>query len=246
MKSAPDQDFKRNYDSHLKHLRLKGLRPKTIEAYARAIRRIGGYFDHRIDDLSERQLTDYFTDLLASHSWSAVKLDLYGLKFYYTHVLRKPWTAVDLIKPPKAQRLPDIVTIEEAGRLFRSTHVLSYRVFFFTLYSLGLRLGEGLRLQVGDIDAVRRRVHVRDSKGNRDRLVPLPAATLTVLRRFWQTHRNPVLLFPNRKGGLKAAARAATPLDRGGVQATLRQVANQCGLKKRSPRTAFVTAMPHI
>ena len=91
--------------------------------------------------------------MLASHSWSAVKLDLYGLKFFYTHVLRKPWVAPDLIKPPKAQRLPDILTVAEAQQLFQSTRVVSYRVFFFTLYSLGLRFGEGLRLQVGDIDA---------------------------------------------------------------------------------------------
>jgi integrase/recombinase XerD len=170
-------------------------------------------------------LTDYFTDLLASHSWSSIKLDLYGLKFYYTHVLRKPWVAPHLIKPPKAQRLPDIVTVEEAQRLFLATRTLSYRVCFFTVYSLGLRLGEGLRLQVGDIDAERQRVHIRDAKGNKDRLVPLLAATLALLRRFWQVHRNPVLLFPNRHGGLKSAQRATTPLDRGGVQTTLRQVA---------------------
>ena len=238
MKSAPDTEFKRNYESHLKHLRLKGLQPKTIEAYARAIRRIGGYFDHRINELSEQQLIDYFTDRLTSHSWSAVKLDLYGLKFYYTHVLRKPWVAVDLIKPPKARRLPDIVTVEEAGRLFATTRILSYRVFYFTLYSLGLRLGEGLRLQVGDIDAERGRVHIRDAKGNKDRLVPLPVATLAVLRRFWQTHRHPVLLFPNRQGGLKEASHAVSPLDRGGVQLTLRKVTAQCGLKKRLRHTA--------
>ena len=65
-------------------------------------------------------MTEYFTDLLASHSWSTVKLDLYGLKFYYTHVLRKPWVAIDLIKPPKSQRLPNIVTVEQAGRIFQA------------------------------------------------------------------------------------------------------------------------------
>ena len=246
MTTPLESNFKRNYQTHLKHLRLKGLQPKTIEAYSRAIRRIGGYFDHQIDDLSEPQLTNYFTDLLDSHSWSAVKLDLYGLKFYYTHVLHKPWVNVDLIKPPKAQRLPDIVTVEEAKQLFMATHTLSYRVFYFTVYSLGLRLGEGLRLQVGDIDAHRERVHIRDSKGNKDRFVPLPQATLTLLRRFWQVHRNPVLLFPNRHGGLKAAHRAETPLDRGGVQTTLHKVVAACGIKKRSPRIAFVTPMPPI
>jgi len=244
MKTTTAEHFARQYQTQLKHLKLKGLQPKTIEAYARAIRRIGDYFDHQIDTLSEQQLTDYFTDLVASHSWSTVKLDLYGLKFYYAHVLRQPWVAPGLIKPPRTQRLPDIVTVAEVRRLFAATRVVSYRVFYFTLYSLGLRLGEGLRLQVGDIDAARQRVHIRDAKGNRDRFVPLPQATHHLLRRFWQVHRNPVLLFPSRLGGLKAAASATTPMDPGGVQTTLHKVVETCGLKKRSRLTACATAMP--
>jgi integrase/recombinase XerD len=243
---SPELIFKQNYQTHLKHLKLKGLQPKTIEAYSRAMRRIGAYFDYELSDLSELQLTDYFSDLLESHSWSSVKLDLYGLKFFYAYVLNKPWPVFRLIKSPKVQRLPDIVTVDEARRLFSMTHTLSYRVFFFTLYSLGLRLGEGLRLTVADIDAQRLRVHIRDAKGNKDRLVPLPVATLDCLRRFWQVHRNPVLLFPNRHGGLKSAHLSKTPLDRGGVQTTLRQVAQDCGIKKRFPRTAYVTATPLI
>jgi len=198
MSTSPEATFDRNYARHLQHLTLKGLQPKTIEAYSRAIRRIGERFDHQIDALSEQQLLDYFTELVASHSWSSVKLDLYGLKFYYEHVLRRPWAMPGLIKPPRSQRLPDIATVDETQRIITRTRVLSYRVFFFTLYSLGLRLGEGLRLQVGDIDGARGRVHIRDAKGNQDRLVPLPQATHQLLRRFWQVHRNPVLLFPSR------------------------------------------------
>lgn len=240
--SATSAVFDQNYHALLQHLKLKGLQPKTIEAYSRAVRRVGERFDRHIDALTEQQLTEHFIALLDSHSWSTVKLDLYGLKFYYAHVLRRPWVAPGLIKPPRSQRLPDIVTIEEARRIFAATQVISYRVFFFTLYSLGLRLGEGLRLQVGDIDAARARVHVRDSKGNRDRLVPLAQNTLRVLRRFWQVHRNPTLLFPSRYPGLSAAASATTPLDPEGVQRALRRVTESCGLKKRSPLTAFDTA----
>ena len=244
METSTNAQFEQNYQSHLKHLKLKGLQPKTIEAYSRAIRRAGDRFDRQIDDLSEQQLLTHFTALLASHSWSSVKLDLYGLKFYYTYVLRKLWVAPGLIKPPKTQRLPDIVTVAECRRLLAATRVISYRVFFFTLYSMGLRLGEGLRLQVGDIDAPRGRVHIRDAKGNRDRFVPLPQATHQLLQRFWQVHRNPVLLFPSRHGGLKCAASAATHMDRGGVQKTLRQVVLACRLKKTSAPTACATAMP--
>ena len=73
MEALSDATFKQNYRLHLQHLKLKGLQPKTIETYSRAIRRIGDRFDHRIDDLCEQQLTDYFTELVASHSWSSVK-----------------------------------------------------------------------------------------------------------------------------------------------------------------------------
>ena len=244
MTMTPRGEFDLRYQSLLKHLKLKGLQPKTIDAYARAIRHMGEYFDYQIDNLSADQLTDYFSQLISRRSWSAVKLDLYGYKFYFVHVLGRAWVMPKFIKPPKVQRLPDIVTVEQAQQLFDATHCLSYRVFFFTLYSMGLRLSEGLALRLGDIDADRLRVHVRDSKGNNDRFVPLPAPTLLVLRHFWSVHRNPQLLFPNRRGGLAGARTAGTALDRGGVQQALRQVALQCGLKKRSPLTAFATAMP--
>ena len=60
------EHFDRQYQTHLKHLKLKGLQPKTIEAYARAIRRIGDYFDHRIDALTAAQLTNYFSGVVAA------------------------------------------------------------------------------------------------------------------------------------------------------------------------------------
>jgi integrase/recombinase XerD len=157
--------FDQQYQRLLQHLTLQGLQPKTVDAYSRAVRRAGAFFDHQIDDLSAAQLTDYFSSLRASHSWPTVKLDFHGLKFYYQHVLQKPWIAPGLVKPPKVRHLPNIVTRAQLQQIIDSTRVLSYRVFFFTLYSLGLRLGEGLRLTVADIDAERARVHIRDAKG---------------------------------------------------------------------------------
>ncbi len=244
MRTSDDPQFNHYYQLHCKHLKLKGLQPKTIDAYARAIRRIGEYFGFQMDNLSQNQLLDYFHTLLERLSWSAVKLDLYGLKFFYTYVLNKPWVAIQMIKPPRTKRIPDIVSVAEVQKLFMSTHKLSYRVFFFTVYSMGLRLGEGIRLQVGDIDASRHRVHIRNAKGNKDRLVPLPDMTLQVLRHFWSTHRHPAFIFPNRKRGLKKAHLATTPLDRGGIQVTMAAVIRDMGLKKRFLAILCATVMP--
>lgn len=227
-----DPQFNKYYQKHLKCLKLGGLQPKTIEAYSRAIRRIGNYFDCRINNLSSDQLLDYFNELLDSHSWSAVKLDLYGLKFFYTKVLNKTWEDIPLIKPPKTTRIPDILSVDQVNQLFAATNKLSYQVFFFTIYSMGLRLGEGINLTVGDIDSVNMRVHIRDAKGNKDRLVPLPENTLRILKRFWTVHRHPHFIFPSRKRGLKNAHLVDQPLDRGGIQTAMKAVVQHIGIKK--------------
>ncbi len=68
MEPAIDAIFKRHYQQHLKRLKLKGLQPKTIDVYVHAICRIGRRFDGQIDEKSEQQLADNFTDLLDTHS----------------------------------------------------------------------------------------------------------------------------------------------------------------------------------
>ncbi len=241
-----DLQFNKQYQKHQKYLKLGGLQPKTIEAYSRSIRRIGNYFDCRIDNLTSDQLLDYFNELLDGHSWSTVKLDLYGLKFFYSRVLGKTWQDVPLIKPPKTSRIPDILSIEQLDQLFSATNKLSYKVFFFTIYSMGLRLGEGIKLTVGDIDSVNMRMHIRDAKGNKDRLVPLPENALRVLRGFWSVHQHPHFLFPSRKRGLKNAHLVDLPLDRGGIQTAMKAVIKQLGIKKKSPATPCVTATQPI
>ena len=232
IKLPDDPQFNKYYSKHCKYLNLQGYRPKTVEAYARAVRRIGNYFDAQIEDLSSDQLLDYFHDLLGSLSWSAVKLDLYGLKHFYTNVLQKTWENIPLIKSPKATRIPDIVTIEQASQLFTATNKLSYKVFYFTIYSLGLRLGEGIRLTVGDIDSDRMRVHIRNAKGNKDRFVPLPENTLRILRKFWLVHKHPRFIFPNRKRGLKNAHLVDSPLARGGIQTAIKVIVKEIGFTK--------------
>jgi integrase/recombinase XerD len=112
---------------------------------------------------------------------------------------------------------------------------LRYRVFLLTTYSMGLRLGETLALQVGDIDAERKRVHIRRGKGHKDRFVPLPDLTYHALRTLWCRHRNPHWLFPNAVGLPERVQRAEKPMDRGGVQAAMKAVVHDCKIKKQYP-----------
>ena len=231
MNSIEQARFTPLFESLQRALKLQGKAKATKEAYSRAVRRVGEYFDRCPDDLSAEDLRKYFADLLETHSWSTIKLDRCGLQFFYRYVLDRPWDWVDIVKPPRTSRLPDVLTREQTLHLLGRVYKLRYRVFFVTLYCTGLRLSEGLRLQVGDIDGQRMRIHVRGGKGNKDRYVPITEPLLHTLRKWWKTHENPRLLFPNPNGRVERMRAAATPMHAGGVQAAMRAAVADCGIR---------------
>lgn len=220
------------YKQHLNALHRQGKARSTIDVYARAVRRVATFFDRSPHNLSFEELGTYFDQLIQSHSWSTVKVDRNGLQFFYYHVLDKQWQWIDLIKPPRKQLVPVLLSIPEIERMLNATRELRYQVFILTAFSMGLRIGEALNLTVSDVDSDRMRIHVRQGKGNKDRLVPLPARTLRALRRLWASHRNPLWLFPS---GQSVAARqsADKPMHRGGVQKAFALIARAAGVHKQ-------------
>jgi len=245
MKKSEVNRFNKLYKHHQQSLKLQGKAKKTIDAYSRAVRRVRDYFDCCPDKLQPEQLEVYFADLVESHSWSTVKIDRNGLQFFWKYVLKIDWKWVDIVKPPIVKTIPDILTPAEIEQLIGATRKLRYRVFLLTTYSMGLRLGETLSLQVGDIDADRKQIHIRRGKGHKDRLVPLPDLTLSGLRELWSRHRHPTLIFPNATGSIKKIQKTKTHMDRGGAQKAMKVVVEECGIKKKvhihSLRHAFAT-----
>ncbi len=72
MNALEQARFQVLYEQMLKLLKLQGKRPKTIEAYSRAVRRTAEFFDRCPDDLTAGELKDYVAVLVESHSWSTV------------------------------------------------------------------------------------------------------------------------------------------------------------------------------
>ena len=238
--------FNKLYQSHLRLLKLQGKSQNTIDAYSRAVRRVSEHFGCCPDQLTLEQFEIYFAELVESHSWSTVKIDRNGLQFFWKYVLKKDWQWLTIVKPPKIQTIPDILTPAEVEQLIGATRKLRYRVFLLTTYSMGLRLEEALSLQVGDIDAGRKKVHIRRGKGHKDRMVPLPDLTLQALRELWKRHRHPYFIFPNANGRLKTIQQATTHMDRGGAQKAMKTVVTECGIKKKFRFTPCATVLQPI
>lgn len=223
--------FDKLYQSYLNELTLQGKSDRTIDGYSRCIRQVSHYFDFCPDNLTAKNLKDYFFYLVHAKSWSAVKISRCAIQFLYRHVLGRPWDWIDIVKPPKQQPLQAVLSKVEVEAIINATRKLSYQVFYLTTYSLGLRLSEALNLKISDIDSHLMQIHIRFTKSKRDRIVPLPQETLLALRRYWKTHRHPVLLFPIGKPPHSQDAPLAV-MARGGAQKTIKIVARECGITK--------------
>jgi integrase/recombinase XerD len=215
----------------IEDMQLRGLARKTQIAYVNAVRDLAAYFGKSPDEITEAELRTYFlylkNDRKVSHS--AFRVALCGIKLFYERTLQRQWDIFDLVHPDKKSALPVVLSRDEVGRILGVLRLPQYRACLSTIYTCGLRLREAIHLQVPDIDGDRMVLHVRYSKGARDRYVPLPQNTLDLLRHYWRTHRHPVWLFPKR-----ASSVASVPLSPRSIQAAFTAALKESGVQKRA------------
>jgi site-specific recombinase XerD len=223
----------------LHDMHLAGLSERTHESYLRAVRKFAQWLDKSPDAATEDDLRRYLLFIKNDQGWEAnsLKVAYSGLKFFSARTCPREWPTLSKLRVGKQTRLPAVLTVPEVDRLIASIRKPAMKSFFWTVYSLGLRLQEALYLQVPDIDSGRMLVHVRRGKGHKDRLVPLTHKTRDMLRTHWSTHRNPQWLFPREGRNHQQAPTAQQPMDSNTVQDCIKKVVDQLGWSQRGVST---------
>lgn len=221
----------------LEDMQLRAFSPRTQEAYVRAVRQLAEHFRKSPDLVTDEELRQYFLQLTQDRHYAraTVTIALCGIKFFIERTLGKTFTSLSLMRPPQTHTLPVVLGREEVWRILHLVRFPVYRVCLITIYACGLRLLEGARLQVSQIDSARGLVHVT-GKGQYDRYVPLPQTTLTLLRDHWRTHRSPQWLFPAhaRQGQVYRVVPAAGPVSRSSLQSAFHRAVLRSGVAKRA------------
>jgi site-specific recombinase XerD len=153
----------------IEDMQLRGLSVRTQASYVGVIRQLAEYYHKPPDQLSEAELRQYF--LYLTNEKQAARNTciqvLSALKFLYRHTLQREWPILEFIRPAPEHKLPVILSVEEVRRVLGCLRQPHYRVCLSTIYSCGLRLVEGVQLQVRDIDSGRMLLHVRGAKAIR-------------------------------------------------------------------------------
>ncbi len=217
-------------------LQLRGLAERTQEAYTRAVRQLAVHYHKSPDQITEEELRQYFLHLknVKLYSRNTMTIAICGIRFFYEKTLNRNWTIFGIVRPAPEKKLPVILSLEEVRLILGQIRLPRYKVCLTTIYSCGLRLQEGTNLHVADIDAGRHMIHIRHGKGAKDRYVPLPQSTLELLRQYWSTHRNRVLLFPAEGRDHIDLLLSTEPMSKRSVQDAFRAALKESGNNKRA------------
>jgi site-specific recombinase XerD len=223
------------YEKSIKALQLAGMSERTQECYTRSIRKLVDFYDKTPDRITEQELEDYFLHRRNVDQWApgTLRIAYSGVKFFFINVLKQEWHIFPYLGAKRPNALPCVLTREEINRIFSKLKTFHNYAYLSTVYACGLRLQEALYLQVSDIDNQRMMIHVHRGKGFKDRFVPLPEATLQLLRRYWITHRNPTLIFPALGRGHNLGPTSKTPMAIDSVQGAFRRAKFAAGITKR-------------
>jgi len=213
-------------------MQLRGLTPRTQESYLSAVYQLARHSGISPELLSEEQLRQYFLFLIVDRQLApnTTTVALNAIKVFYISTLRRPWPLRDLVRPPLPQKLPVVLTPEEIWRIIAQVRRPDYSVCLSVIAACGLRLLEGVDVQVCQIDSARMQLLMRSSKGNKDRAIPLPPRTLSLLRAHWRLQRNPVWLFPGTPP--RGEQHACVPMDESGLQKAFRHAVQAAGVHK--------------
>lgn len=218
-------------------LQLRGYADRTVEAYVRAVAQLARFYGRSPDQLTEEEVRQYFLHLstVRKVGHATLTIALCGIKFFCEQTLGRQWHVLDVARPKREKKLPVVLGRDEVWKILDSVRRPVYRVCLITIYSCGLRLLEGARLQVTHVDGARKALQL-PGKGGKERCVPLPDATLQLLREHWRTHRNPVWLFPaNLQPRVPSGTDAAhRPITRESLQNAFQRAREQSGVRKRA------------
>jgi site-specific recombinase XerD len=208
-------------------LQLKAYSKNTLRTYCTEfhclLRLLGSV---SVSSLTKEHLQAYLLWLVKKRGYKEAHLHtaINALKFYFEKVEGRAKEFYDLPRPKKPLRLPHILAAEEVVGLVRATDNLKHRALLMTAYGAGLRVSELVTLKLTDIDGKRMMIFVEQSKGKKDRMVPLSTLLLETLRQYVREYKPKVYLFEGEKGG---------PYSTRSAQEVLKEAKKRAGIYKR-------------
>ena len=183
----------------IEDMTIRKLAPKTQHDYVQRVKDFAAFLSRSPATASKEDVRRYQLHLTSSGAHTPkINSTVSALRFFFTFACDRPELGryLRIVKQP--QKLPVVLTQEEAARLMAAAPGSKFRAIFGVAYGAGLRVSEVAHLKVSDIDSARMVLRVEQGKGRKDRNAMLSPRLLQLLREWWVIQRPTTWLFPGR------------------------------------------------
>lgn len=209
-------------EQYRKYLKSKRYADSTIKTYSEALSIFFRFFhDKPIDDIDNNDLIHFNNEYILKNRYSQCYQNqvVNAIKLFYKKIQSRR-LEVDLIERPRTEKkLPNVISKEDVKAILEALDNLKHKTMLSLIYACGLRRGELLSLTIKDIYSDRKVLFVRQSKGKKDRIVPLSQKTLDLLRQYYKEYRPVKYLFEGQQPG--------TPYSEKSLESVMKQARNK-------------------
>lgn len=143
-----------------------------------------------------------FQSYLDSYKFTSISQQnqvINSIRFLYKEVLNKKYNKVSFKRPKSEKKLPQVIDHNHIINQLSKIVNLKHKSILTITYSVGLRVSEVVNIKIEDIDSKRMLIHIKNSKGRKDRIVPLSDNVLNLLREYYKQFKPIEYLFNGQK-----------------------------------------------
>ena len=180
---------------------LKGYSNSTLKTYRNFFFKFLSYFN--LKDVTKDEIEAFIFKMVVKEklSESAQNQLVSAIKFYYENVLAQPKEYYNIQRPKKSKNLPNVFSKTEVKKLLDHPINVKHKAILTTIYSVGLRIGEVIKLRIVDIRSEEGYIFVKGAKGKKDRRTLLSNKLLDLLRIYVKKEKPSYWLFEGQTGG---------------------------------------------
>ena len=200
----------------------------TIRNYGNAMNRFMRFFKFRNpDELDDADILRYLGTLIKKGvSTDTVNLAVNAVKLYYVNVLKRPYEDLKIPRPRQGAKMRSVLTQAECFSLFSQVDNPKHKLMLLMGYGAGLRLSEIIYLRWEDILFAEHKIHLKQTKGSRERMVMLPWSVVAFLENYRKLYPSDGWVFTGQHKG--------EPISASTVQQVMRGAVEKAGLTKKA------------
>lgn len=207
------------------YLESKRYSENTIRTYSNAVL---VFLNHTqkciISDIDHHDVIHFNKTYILARKYSASYQNqvINAIKLFFETIQDKKLILEKLHRPRKEKKLPHVLSKKDVRRILESPVNIKHRAMLSMIYACGLRRSELLNIELKDIQRNRMILFIRQSKGKKDRIVPLSPKLLLLITDYWKAYRTQRWLFEGQRKG--------TPYSASSLEKVLKRAVKKAGI----------------